>query len=118
MLALLLAKNIATLFVIVLIGFILVRSSVLNEQDGKALSTLLIYVLSPAIIVTSLEVDFSWNLAAGMLLAIIAALAMQLLAIGTARLLSKPLSLSPIERGSIGYSNSANLLIPLIIATL
>lgn len=40
MLALLLAKNIATLFVFVLIGFALVRLGVLKEHDSKALFTL------------------------------------------------------------------------------
>lgn len=52
------------------------------------------------------------------MLALVASLAMQLLAIGVGRVLARPLNLSPIEKGSVGYSNSVNLLFPLIISTM
>ena len=50
------------------------------------------------------------------MLALVASPAMQLLAIGVGRVLARSLNLSPIEKGSVSYSNSVNLLFPLIIA--
>lgn len=118
MLALLLAQNIASLFIILFVGFILVKSGLLGHSAGKPLSNLLLYVFFPAAIITSFEVEYDAGILAGLGLSFLAAGIIQGLQLFLVRMLAKPLGLDAIERCSAIYSNCGNLIIPLVVSTL
>lgn len=117
-LAALLAQNLGALAVMVLVGFVLVKTGLLDHSASKPLSTLLIYVLFPCGCIEYFEVDYSADVLQGLLVAFAAAIICQVLQIVIVNLLDKPFRLDPIERASALYSNSGNLIFPLVLATL
>lgn len=115
MIALLLAESIASLFAIMLVGFVMAKSGVLDASAGKPLSNLLLYVFFPCAIVVSFEVDFDAGILAGLGVGFAAAAAIQLLQLALTRLLARPLGLDAVERCSAIYSNCGNLIIPIVV---
>lgn len=118
MLAWLLAKNIASLFFIMLVGFVLVKIGLLKESDSKPISVLLVYILAPVMAIVSFEVEVNAELVYGLLLSFAAAFCMQSFSLILVKLMAKPCKLSTLEQGSCIYSNCVNLVIPLAVATL
>lgn len=113
-----LIKKIISLFLILLAGTLLVRLKIVKSGDSKTLSLLTLYLIVPCMILNSFQVEFSEEIRSGLLLALGASLAIQLLTIFLVRLLKQPLRLDPVEQDSAVYSNSANLVIPLVSAML
>lgn len=113
-----LIKKIISLFLILFLGALLVRLKVLKAEDSKVLSKLTLYLIIPCVIINAFQVEFSPEIRGGLLLALCAALAIQLCTIFFSQLLKKPLRLDPVEQCSAVYSNAANLVIPLISAML
>ncbi|MDO4399750.1 MAG: AEC family transporter [Coriobacteriia bacterium] len=118
MLALQLATNIGTLFVMMLAGFIMVKAGLLGHSASKPLSNLLLYVFFPCAIIVSFEVEFSVEILEGLGIAFAAAAVIQLGQIALVKASAKPLGLDPIDQCSAIYSNCGNLIIPLVISTL
>lgn len=118
MLALQLAENIATLFVMMLAGFIMVKVGLMEHSASKPLSNLLLYALFPCAIIVSFEVPFSTELLTGLGVAFVAGGIIQLVQIALIKLVARPLGLDAIEQCSAIYSNCGNLIIPLVISTL
>lgn len=107
-------EKILSLFLIVLAGFAVVKLGLLKPEDSKSLSTLCLYVIIPCTIITAFQVDCTRETQLGLLLALIAAVVIQLGIVGLNALLKKPLKLCPEEQASIVYSNSGNLIIPIV----
>ncbi|MBQ9910379.1 MAG: AEC family transporter [Lachnospiraceae bacterium] len=95
-------------------GIILVKSGIAKSQDSKPLSMLSVYLIMPCVVFKSFQVDFTPDVQRGLLLALIGAVAAELLLI----LLNEPakrlLRLDPIEQASVIYTNAGNLIIPLV----
>jgi predicted permease len=113
-----LAKQIASMFIILFFGFLTIRLKVLTEENSKAISKLVIYVVAPSCLISSFQISFSPEKLTGLLLSLSCAVFIHILYILISKLLEKPLKLSGIERASIIYPNSVNLIIPLIVAVL
>ncbi len=116
--AFLLAQSIAVLFIMIFIGYILVKTHLISHSASQPLSILLVYAIFPCAAIVYFEVDYTDEVLQGLLLAFAAALVLQLLQIGIVRLLREPLGLNSIDQASAIYSNCGNLIIPLIISTL
>ena len=56
---LLLAQKIAQLFLILLSGFVLVRTRILRVEDGEPLSKLVIWLMLPCVIIASMQIDLT-----------------------------------------------------------
>ena len=115
--ALLLFRQIASLFLIVLGGFFLTRLRILKAEDSKTLSYLCIYLATPCVIVRAFQIELTPQVLSGFLLCVTAALGVHLLMLllGPAW---KRAGLSGVERASVGYANSGNLIVPLVTALL
>ena len=94
------------------------RLKILKAGDSKVLSLLTLYLIIPCVIINAFQVDFSQDIKGGLLLALCAAVIIQLGTIFFSWLLKKTLKLDPVEQCSAVYSNAANLIIPLISAML
>ena len=116
--SLLLVKNIAELFIIILIGYVLVKAKVLKETDGKVLSTLVMYGAAPCAIINSFMISATKETMSGLLLAFGAGAFVNILYIILTKIVSKVFGFAPIERASLIYSNSGNLVLPLVAAIL
>ena len=114
----LLIKQILVLFLIIFLGFFIVKLKWLKTEDSKVLSILVVKLIMPCIIIKSFQIDYSPEIRDGFLLAILAAVIIQTLMLIICMVLKKVLSLSAVETASVFYSNSANMIVPLVAAVL
>lgn len=117
-LSLLLAEQILVIFLMMLVGYIIVKIGLFQAKDSKVLSNIVVYVCFPCVMITSFQIDLTEETAKGLLLAVAAAAAAHLFMIAVVYLLEKPLRLNGIEKVSIIYTNSGYLVIPLVTAVL
>ena len=117
-LSLLLIQQICQLFIMIFFGFLLVRKKKLTTQESKVLSILLLYVVSPCAILNSFMIDFTPDKLMGLGLAFLGAILVHIIFIPLANVIAKVTGFTPIEKATIIYSNSGNLIIPLVGAIL
>lgn len=114
--SLLLAREIAKLFLILLLGVVLVRTGLLHGADSKVLSVILVYLVIPCTILAAFQIEDTPQLRTGLLFAFGAAVLLHLLFLALTLLLRRPLHLDAIERATVIYSNAGALVIPLVQA--
>lgn len=117
-LSILLAEQIAALFLMMAVGYFLVRIGMLQAEDSKVISNLVVYVCSPCVVLDSFQITLTQDRINGLLLATAGAVLVHIALVGGTKLLEKPLGLNSIEKASIVYSNAGNLIIPLVTAVL
>lgn len=115
---LLLTKQIAELFIMILLGFILVKSSLLTKHDSKVLSTVALYIVTPCVIINAFQVQYSQDVKNGIILSFLAAIIVHIIYIAGVRILGKVYTLNGVEKATIIYTNAGNLIIPLVQALL
>lgn len=115
MIALLLAKQIGELFLIILLGFLLVKLKLLKTGDSKALSTIALYLLNPCVVINAFQIDYSDDIRRGLVLSFAVAIVVHILYIAVTWLLSKFFHLNSIEKASIIYTNAGNLIVPIVL---
>ena len=116
-LSLLLFRQIASLFLMVAAGFLVVKLKILSAKDSRVLSLLCIYIVVPCVIVNSFQLELTDSVRNNFLLAVGAALLVHVVIL-LAGFLLKAMKLDAVGRGSVMYSNSGNLVIPLVSAVL
>ena len=57
--SILLAKQVLKLFLILLLGYILVKSGKLKASDSKSVSVILVYLVIPCMIINSFQIDYT-----------------------------------------------------------
>lgn len=117
-LGLLLMQQICQLFIMIFFGFVLVKTRTLKAEDSKVVSMLVLFVASPCAILTSFSIEFTPDKLMGLGLSFLGAIIVHLIYIPLAELLSRFFGFAPIEKATIIYSNSGNLIIPLVGAIL
>ncbi|MBO6158057.1 MAG: AEC family transporter [Firmicutes bacterium] len=113
-----LTQQIAALFLMMAAGFILVKTGVAKAEDSKPISTVIVYLIVPAVLIHSFQIEHTPEIRNGFLLSLFTAILIQGLLLLIVTLLKKPLKLTPVEMTSVIYSNAGNLVIPLITAVL
>ncbi len=118
MISLLLAQKIIELFIILLAGYVATRAGLLHTEDARGLSTVTLFLVTPASFLTAFEVDLTSELTRSLALvfvvALVANLMMYALGTGFARLTGA----SVVERASVTYSNAGNLILPIVLSVL
>lgn len=117
-LSILLAEQIATLFLMGLVGYLAVKSGKFREYESRIISNVVVYICSPCVIINAFQIEFTADKVKGLLLAGGASILVHIILIGGGRLLAKPFHLNGIEKASVEYSNSGNLIVPLVGAVL
>lgn len=115
-LSLLLAEQIAALFLMGIVGFAVVKTGILRPDDSQVLSKICVYVCCPCMTIKAFQIACTPDKVKGLLLAVAAVIVLHAVYIGGTRLLKKPMGFQPIESASIIYSNAGNLIIPLVLA--
>ena len=118
MIGLILAQKIFSLFIMMAMGALLVRTKLMKVSDSKAISTVALYLIVPCSIFTAFQVEYSEQIRDGLFLAAGVAILLHIGMIGLTKLLSKWMKLDSVEKASIIYSNSGNLIIPLVTSIL
>ena len=57
--SLILTEQIVKLFIILMIGFIMVKIGLLKVSDSKSISVLLVYLVLPCMIVNSFQIEYT-----------------------------------------------------------
>lgn len=113
-LSFLLMQQILKLFIMVIVGYVIVKARLFRVEDSKILSKFVLYVASPCAILGSYQVSFTNEKLQGLLIALIGALVVQVAFILGARFLDNLRNFSSIEKAAMIYANSGNLIIPLV----
>ena len=116
--AFLLFEQIAQLFLCILLGWLLVRFRLLEPEDSRVLSVVCLYLVVPCVIVPAFQIEHTPELIDGLLLALGAAVGIHVFLFAAVALIQRPLRLTPVEQASVIYSNSGNLIIPLVTSVL
>lgn len=111
--SLLLLGRIATLLIMILMGFISVKTGRLKSEDSRVLSNLSFEWIIPCSLISAFQTEYAADKAASFLFACGAAAFSILLYMLAARLLRRPLKLNCAEEGSMIFSNSAGVGAPL-----
>ncbi len=111
-------QEIIKYFLIMIMGFVLIRTGKLKASDGKALSVLLVYLILPCVIIHSFQIDAADQIKQGLLFALAASIGVHVLFIILTAGLRPALRLKAVEQASLIYTNAGILVFPLIMALL
>ena len=112
--SLLLMEEIIKLFVIMFMGYAVVKAGLMKSSESKSVSVIMVYLVIPCVILNAFQVEYTPDVQKGILLACAAAVAVHILFLLLTAILKKPLHLDVIERATIIYSNAGILVIPLV----
>ena len=112
--SLLLMEEIAKLFVIMLMGYVVVKAGLMKSSESKSISVVMVYLVIPCVIINAFQVDYTPDVQKGLLLACVAAVLVHVLFLILTAILKQILQLDAIERATVIYSNAGILVIPLV----
>lgn len=118
MVTVLLIRKIVELFLIMLLGYAIVKSKIIQAKESSVLSKLSLYLVVPCVIINSFQIEFTENVKNGLLLAFSVAVAIHFLLIAMAFFAGKFFRADEVEKASIIYSNAGSLVIPIVAAVL
>ncbi|MCT4621128.1 MAG: AEC family transporter [Marinisporobacter sp.] len=118
MISLLLMKQIGKFFFIMAMGFVLVKTRLMKVEESKSLSMVVIYLIMPCVIINAFQVEYTQSIRNGLVLALVAAVLIHVVLIILAKVLERIFHLDAVEKASIMYSNSGNLIIPIVTSVL
>ena len=114
MVASLLLYKIAQLFLVMMLGFLLVKLRLVRSADAAVLSRISLYLLMPCAIIESFQVELTDKVLTGLLFAVAAAVSVHLLLFVVDFVYARLAGADRIERASVFYSNAGNLIIPIV----
>ena len=112
--SILLMEQIFELFLMILMGFIIVKAGIVKEEDSKVLSKIVLYLIIPCVIINAFQVDYTKKTVNGLLIALAASVLLQEVLLLVVIVMGKLFSLNEEETASIYYSNSGNLIVPIV----
>ena len=111
--SLLLMQQITELFLMIFMGYVIVKARLLKGEDSKVISKIVLYLIIPCVIINAFQVDYTSAKVQGLLLAFAASVMLQVLLLiivwGAGRM-----GLNEVEKASVYYSNAGNLIMPIV----
>lgn len=112
--SILLMEQIIQLFLMIFMGFLIVKAKLLNSEDSKVLSIVVLYLIIPCVIINAFQVDYTSQTVKGLLIALAGSVMTQVILLIVVSILGRVLHLNEVEVASIYYSNSGNLIVPIV----
>lgn len=112
--SILLMEQIVELFIMILMGFIIVKAGIVKDEDSKVLSKIVLYLIIPCVIIKAFQVDYTSKTVNGLLLALAASVTLQIVLLGVISVMGRLFHLNEVEIASVYYSNSGNLIVPIV----
>ena len=112
--SILLMEQIAELFLMIFMGFLIVKTGLLKDDDSKVLSKIVLYLIIPCVIINAFQVDYTMDTVKGLLIALAASVMLQIILLIIISAFGKLLHLNDEEISTIYYSNSGNLIVPIV----
>lgn len=66
--SILLMEQIVELFIMILMGFIIVKAGIVKDEDSKVLSKVVLYLIIPCVIINAFQVDYTSKTVKGLLM--------------------------------------------------
>ena len=106
-------QQITELFLMIFMGYVIVKARLLKGEDSKVISKIVLYLIIPCVIINAFQVDYTSEKVQGLLLAFAASVMLQVLLLiivwGAGRM-----GLNEVEKASVYYSNAGNLIMPIV----
>ncbi len=118
MISILLARKIAQLFLILGLGLVSAKAGIVKTDDTTILSKICLYIISPCVILNCFQVDFTDDIRQGLLLSFAAGLVFIVILVALGELFKRMFNLNIVEQACSTYSNSSNLIIPIVASVL
>lgn len=118
MLSIQLMRQIAELFIVMMLGFLAVQCKIIKGESVQHFSKVVVNTVIPCAIFESFQIEYTSERLSGLLLAFGAALVVHVIFFALTWAIREPLRLTAVEEASLICSNSGQLLFPLITATL
>ena len=112
--SILLMEQIIQLFLMIFMGYLIVKVRLVKDEDSKVLSKIILYLIIPCVIINAFQVDYTMDTVKGLLLALAASVMTQVLLLIIISIAGKLLHLNEVEIASVYYSNSGNLIVPIV----
>ena len=77
--SILLMEQIIQLFLMIFMGYLIVKVGLVKDEDSKVLSKIILYLIIPCVIINAFQVDYTMDTAKGLLLALAASVMTQVL---------------------------------------
>ena len=118
-LSLLLLKQITAMMLMVMAGFVMAKVKLINGEESRILSRTVVNIICPCAFGGAFLVESSPEIRANLLASFVAASLIYAAFCGVTWLLSHGrYALTPGEQAAVVYSNSGNLIFPIILSTL
>ena len=112
--SILLMEQIVELFIMILMGFIIVKAGIVKDEDSKVLSKVVLYLIIPCVIINAFQVDYTSKTVKGLLIALAASVILQVVLLVIISIMGRLFHLNEVEIASVYYSNSGNLIVPIV----
>ncbi len=112
--SMLLMEQIVELFIMIFMGFAIVKAGIVKDEESKVLSKIVLYLVIPCVIVNAFQVDYTAQTVKGLMIAFVASVILQIILLIIVAVMGKVLSLNEVEVASFYYSNSGNLIVPIV----
>lgn len=105
--SLLLMQQIAQLFLILLMGYAVVKTGLLKASDSKVLSVVFVYLVMPCVVLNAFQIKDTPEIRTGLLYSMGIAVGMHVVFLLLNALFRKVLKLDAVEQVNIIYSNAS-----------
>ena len=112
--SILLMQQIVQLFLMIFMGYLIVKTGLVRDDDSKVLSKIILYLIGPCVIINAFQVDYTKDTVKGLLIAFAASVMTQVILLVVISVAGKLLHLNEVEVASVYYSNSGNLIVPIV----
>lgn len=112
--SMLLMEQIVELFIMIFMGFAIVKAEIVKDVESKVLSKIVLYLIIPCVIINAFQVDYTAQTVKGLMIAFVASVILQIILLIIVAVMGKVLSLNEVEVASVYYSNSGNLIVPIV----
>lgn len=112
--SILLMQQIVQLFLMIFMGYLIVKTGLVRDDDSKVLSKIILYLIVPCVIINAFQVDYTTDTVKGLLIAFAASVMTQVVLLVVISVAGKLLHLNEVEVASVYYSNSGNLIVPIV----
>lgn len=112
--SILLMEQIAELFLMIFMGYIIVKAGLLKGDDSKVISKIVLYLIIPCVIINAFQVEYTSEKVKELLLVFAASVLLQVVLLVAVWAAGKILKLNEVETASIYYSNAGNLIVPIV----
>ena len=72
-------KQILELFLMIFMGYVIVKTGLLKDEDSKVISKIVLYLIIPCVIINAFQVEYTDDKVKGLFLALVASVLLQVL---------------------------------------